>query len=201
MEKEKEVDWRALSQKLGEITNAVRSLTQEMRSLTITAERNAEAQVPVMRKVEVFVLQGPAGSGKTSAVRKVHPDAYFANTLYRDSLWEGYSGEEVIVLDDFDFDIPCRELLRILDKWPYKAQVWHAPPKEARWTKVFITTCHTWEETTANWPADIVLAFERRIPAQNHIEIKNTSDADIWSHAYTVNNQMKNQPERREREE
>lgn len=41
--------------------------------------------------------------------------------LYRDDngWWEGYTGQEIVIINDFRGAIPYNELLQIVDKWPY----------------------------------------------------------------------------------
>lgn len=70
----------------------------------------------------VVWLYGKAGVGKTRYVI----DKHGANNVYmkdNTSWWDGYSQQEVILIDDFDNNIPYRTLLRILDRYRYQGQV------------------------------------------------------------------------------
>lgn len=76
----------------------------------------------------VFVKWGPTGSGKTRAVY----DKYGLDNIYRlvqgcgssNSLWfDGYCGQEVLLLDDFYGWIKWHFFLSLLDRYPLKVQI------------------------------------------------------------------------------
>jgi hypothetical protein len=48
--------------------------------------------------VEVHVLQGPTGTGKSKWAMDTYPDAYWKQ---RSQWWDGYMGHEVVILDEF----------------------------------------------------------------------------------------------------
>lgn len=97
---------------------------------------------PLQRDVEVIVLWGEAGSGKTSYVYNNYAFGdVFAKPPEKQSgtYFDGYSGQKVLLLDDFYGGIKHCELLRVLDRWPYSAPisggfVW------AQWETVIITS-------------------------------------------------------------
>ena len=64
---------------------------------------------------------GAAGTGKTTAVRDAHPDAYIKS---RDKWWDGYNGEPVVILDDMSPFHKCLgDYLKDWgDKWTFKAE-------------------------------------------------------------------------------
>lgn len=64
---------------------------------------------------------GLAGVGKTS----IAYDKHKGNVYIKDGTqwWDGYSQEEAIIIDDFDGKWPYRDLLRLLDRYPYQGQV------------------------------------------------------------------------------
>lgn len=62
---------------------------------------------------------GKTGTGKShKAFKDYHPDTHY---LYRhdNGWWEGYKGQEVVIINDFRGEIKYNELLQIIDKWPY----------------------------------------------------------------------------------
>lgn len=63
---------------------------------------------------------GLAGVGKTRWVFDNFGDIYVKDGT---QWWDGYEGQEVILIDDFDGRWPYRDLLRLLDRYPYRAQV------------------------------------------------------------------------------
>jgi Putative viral replication protein./RNA helicase. len=91
---------------------------------------------PIEREVHVTWLYGSPGSGKTRWVWTQYPDVYSKPS---GNWWDGYNGEETLLLDDFDADIPFAELLKVLDRYKYRVQV-KGGFVGARWTRVFITT-------------------------------------------------------------
>jgi len=66
-------------------------------------------------EVEVIVLQGPTGTGKSKFAMDAYPDAYWKQ---RSQWWDGYNKQETIVLDEFYGWIPYDLLLRLCDRYP-----------------------------------------------------------------------------------
>ncbi|AFK85001.1 Rep [Bat associated circovirus 3] len=71
-------------------------------------------------KTHVIVLVGEPGSGKSKYANEVEGTKYWKP---RGQWWDGYNGEEVVVLDDFYGWVPYDELLRVGDRYPLKVQV------------------------------------------------------------------------------
>jgi len=90
------------------------------------------------RKVEVDVLWGDAGSGKTKKAFEEDPNVFTVNTD-ETFPFDGYNGEKTILLDDFYGGIKYHNLLRILDGHQMRVNV-KGGSRYARWTKVFITS-------------------------------------------------------------
>lgn len=66
-------------------------------------------------------LWGGAGVGKTSQIFKKYniEDIYVKDgTMW----WNNYTQQKVILIDDFDGKWPYRDLLRLLDRYPYQGQ-------------------------------------------------------------------------------
>jgi len=65
---------------------------------------------------------GIAGSGKTTKARAEYPGSYIKS---RDRWWDGYQGEETVILDDLDkYHVALAGLIKDwADKWTFKAEV------------------------------------------------------------------------------
>lgn len=74
---------------------------------------------------EVVVLYGPTGTGKTHTATMWTEDVYKIPAYDRTKLWfDGYDGEQTIVLDEFHGQLEFNTLKQLLDKyvlqWPVK---------------------------------------------------------------------------------
>lgn len=93
-----------------------------------------------MRDIEVYVLVGPAGCGKTRFVYENCPNLYDLICERDQTLWfDGYEGEEVLLLDEFRGGTDISVLLRLLDRYPMRLRV-KGGHTYARWNKVYITS-------------------------------------------------------------
>lgn len=112
---------------------------------------------PVNRDVEVIVLWGEAGSGKSSKAYEIDKNLY---SKPANKWWDGYSGQTTVLLDDFYGWLPYHDLLRVLDRYPYHAEykgghIW------AQWTRVIITS----NKPPAQWyEYGMTPALARRLP-------------------------------------
>lgn len=91
---------------------------------------------PKHRDVEVIVLWGDSGSGKSRWAYDTYPDIF---SKPPGKWWDGYSGQTAILLDDYYGYIPYHELLNVLDRYPYKAEVKNGYIN-AQWETVVITS-------------------------------------------------------------
>lgn len=130
----------------------------------ISTLKNAyESETVSLRlNLTVYALIGKPGCGKTKFVYDNYPimDIYKLNTNTNNTLWfDGYTGQSILLIDDFKGWIKFTELLTILDVYPYRCQIkggfcW------AKWDKVFITSNYSVPE----WYYDVKHeALSRRI--------------------------------------
>jgi len=62
---------------------------------------------------------GPSGSGKShNAFKDFHPDTHYVLDFDDGGFWEGYRGQETIILNEFRGEIRFSKLLALIDKWP-----------------------------------------------------------------------------------
>lgn len=64
-------------------------------------------------------LWGPSGSGKSRYAVDLGFSFYIKDGT---QWWDGYDGQECIIIDDFDGKWPFRDFLRLLDRYPYQGQ-------------------------------------------------------------------------------
>lgn len=67
-------------------------------------------------------IWGPSGTGKTRFVydQMPHDQIYIKDDT---QWWDGYIQQSCVLVDDFDGRWPFRNFLRLLDRYPYQAQV------------------------------------------------------------------------------
>lgn len=113
------------------------------------------------RDVEVFVLWGSTGVGKTHRVMSQWPEAY--QVIVGRDPWGRYNGQETVVFDEFDYTKwTVQSMNQYLDKWrcPLDAR-YH--DRYAEWTRVLILANSSplswWPEA----PLLLIQSFRRRI--------------------------------------
>lgn len=90
------------------------------------------------RDVEVVVLYGKSGTGKTRTARKNKYDVFLKGTN-TGKWWDGYDGETEIILDEFKGQMSPQQLIHLIDGHPTQIQV-KGGIRWALWTKVWITS-------------------------------------------------------------
>lgn len=91
------------------------------------------------RKMSVIYISGPTRSGKTRYVydKYGYDNVYTAEGYDYGKMFDGYEGEDVLLLDEFRSNIPLDRLLTFLDGHPLKAQCRYNN-KQLCFTKVYI---------------------------------------------------------------
>ena len=105
-------------------------------------EGRALSATPAWRDVRVVVKIGPTGTGKTrSAFDDFWPDLFVQDFGAGNGIWwDGYSGQTLLLLDDFAGPgVSFVYLLRLLDGYPVRLPVKGAFTY-GTWTEVVITT-------------------------------------------------------------
>lgn len=124
----------------------------------IGAEIN-KLNTPDWRNVEVVVLSGPTGCGKTRTAMKEATYKIEGSNL---KWWQDYDRDDVICIDEYDNDIKITELLNLLDGYKLRLNV-KGSHTYANWTKVFITTNLRKEQLHAQAKEAHINALFRRI--------------------------------------
>jgi len=106
----------------------------------------AKEQAPRFVNVEVIVLWGKAGTGKTKRAYDIDPKLFFVPPMSSGVQWYcNYDGEETILFDEFEGQIPLREMKVITDGYAHQerakgSSVWKA------WKRVILTSNKNPEE-------------------------------------------------------
>lgn len=134
-----------------EITDVIEEQPQLIVAQRALREFKAQLLKPKHREINVIVLWGKGGTGKSRWAFDNYPD------LYKKSVgdwWDGYSGQKAILLDDFYGWIKYHDLLHVLDRYPL-----HVPYKGgfvwAQWDTVIITSNQhprCWYQNKWGWP-------------------------------------------------
>lgn len=122
----------------------------------------------------VEVVVGPAGAGKSTYVDDAHPDAYWLSPDSAGRLWwDGYDGENTVVLDDFDGSwMTYKALLKLLN-WSGKLR---CPTKGG---SVWITAERfiiTSVEMPESWYSRADEQLFRRIHKRTVLEVETSSE-------------------------
>lgn len=89
-------------------------MTSFVEKLVAARERSRHTKP---RQLKVIWLYGPPGTGKTSLAVEMGGKSYYRVTDYQHP-FDSYSGEEVLILDEFDGEMRLSTLLNVLDIWP-----------------------------------------------------------------------------------
>ncbi|AXF52349.1 MAG: putative viral replication protein [Cressdnaviricota sp.] len=74
-------------------------------------------------KTQVFVCYGPTGTGKTMYCTNMAPDAYWYYPQAEGKWWDGYHGQDDVIIDEFYGQIRWFSLLRLLDRYAMQVEV------------------------------------------------------------------------------
>lgn len=111
---------------------------QQMRMVELLSKYQGP---PPAEEKTVIWHYGDSGTGKTRLATESSDDYYISMGTLR--WWDGYNGQDTVIIDDFRKDFcTFHELLRILDRYPYRVQlkggsVW------LRAKTIYITSCYS----------------------------------------------------------
>lgn len=114
---------------------------------------------PMERSVTVY--WGPTGSGKSRrAWEEATFDAYPKDPMTK--FWDGYQGQENVVIDEYRGDISISHLLRWFDRYPVCVEAKHGGTV-LKATRIWITSNLHPEEWYPNLDIATRLALYRRL--------------------------------------
>lgn len=140
-----------------DITDFAAYVRDEARSLRAVVERDPAMFLRYSRGVEsilrsrpivartppvVVLLYGPPGTGKTRLIYDSFPVESIYRKICTDSFFDGYVGQDVLLLDDFAgkaSKMALTDLLGILDRYPYRLPI-KGSSTDLVSSKIYITT-------------------------------------------------------------
>jgi len=121
------------------------------------------------RTIQVEVYWGKTGTGKTRKAVEENPDNFILRNFSKDIWFDGYTGQSVLIIDEFKNWITLTYLLALLDGYqcplPIKGSLTYA-----QWTKVIITSNLNTDEWFPNIDEEHKKALERRITNKIHFD-------------------------------
>lgn len=86
-------------------------------------------------------IYGPTGTGKSHrAFEGYSPDTHYLWKLNDKNWQDGYTGQEIVIINDFRGEISYNELLQMIDKWPHNVPRRGREPAPFLAKKVIITS-------------------------------------------------------------
>lgn len=114
-------------------------------------------------KTELIIYWGKSGTGKSRKAWEEYPNAYSKDGS---KWWDGYNDQDVVIIDDFEGEIPYREMLKITDRYPYRVQT-KGGYSELLVKKIIITS----NKHPSEWfQRESITEFERRIDTIKEFE-------------------------------
>lgn len=87
------------------------------RRITDLRAGKADEKSPPWRDMDVVVLYGEPGLGKTKRCYEFDPELYEV-PVGKDLWFDGYTGQKTLLMDDFSGQMKLSDLLRVLDGYP-----------------------------------------------------------------------------------
>jgi len=134
------------------------------------------SQKGIHRDVKVIVLIGPPGCGKTRHAWDKYPDLYSKP----DGNWfDGYDGQDTLLLDDYYGHLPYAQLLKMCDRYPLLLPV-KGGFIPATYTTIIITS----NTRPMFWYPGSVDAFNRRITEYRDYSITPDAPQEVVQEAH-----------------
>ncbi len=117
---------------------------------------------------ELHIKWGVTGSGKSHWARETYPGAFWLSPPRQQGVWwDGYRGQEVVVIDEFKGWIAQTQIKRLADKFPFQVETKGAmTPFLAK--KIIILSNF---EPTTWWSGGLEDAVRRRITSEQHFQM------------------------------
>lgn len=115
------------------------------------------------RDVHVTYVCGPTGCGKTRwCINEIGDKDYYKIQGWGLKWFDGYEGEEILLIDEYSMDVKITKLLSILDRYMLRLPI-KCSFAYACWTKVYITSNFSMESCHIMATEAHKAALKRRI--------------------------------------
>lgn len=85
-------------------------------------------------------IHGPTGVGKSHTAEVLAGDDTIYHWSPDNGWWDGYTGQNVVIMNDFRGQIPYNEMLMMVDKWPFAVRRRNRKPRPFTAHTVIITS-------------------------------------------------------------
>lgn len=128
----------------------------------------ALVQPSKLRQLQVIYIWGPPRSGKSIGAMQAFPGAFIKSSP-SGNWWDGYTGQDVVILDDVDKDwITMADLMSWLDGLPLSIPV-KGSMVNAQYDTVVMTSNTDWKEYIARAPRTTAEALDARLSEIWHV--------------------------------
>lgn len=121
-------------------------------------------------KTEVYWFWGATGTGKSRRAFDEAPDAWVSGNIVNNFVFDGYNGEEDVILDDLrPNQMKFQELLRVFDRYPFRVRVLGGS-REFVAKRIFVTTTKPPSLFYENRTDEDIMQLIRRIEVVEHLK-------------------------------
>lgn len=158
----------ALSDIIEDDKNVV-ALAKYQRFAQMVYESASKKRTRDFRELEVIIRWGKTSTGKT---RGPYEEGAYMWCPDSTEWWDGYEGEEILLIDDFYGQVKVARMLHLLRGYQCRLPI-KGGFRYAEWTKVYITSNtdpDAWYNVWEKIPNDVRDAFFARVTRIEHIE-------------------------------
>lgn len=142
-----------------------------MRAAQFVSTMALKNAAPKWRTLKVIVLWGSTGTGKTREAMTNDPYRYSPSG--DSEWWDGYTGQNTLLIDEFYGQMKMSRILELLDGYQVRLPI-KGGFVYANWTTVYITSNQTPDEWYTTVPEETKQALLRRITEIRHLGPEDT---------------------------
>lgn len=160
-------DWQAVVNHLdegGDIQSAVGEQPHLLPAIRALQTYKSLITKSTHRDVKIILLTGSPGTGKTRWAWENYPNLY---SKPEGNWWDGYTGQDTILLDDYYGDIPYSQFLKVLDRYPL-----NLPVKGGFIGALYTTVIITSNKSFTQWYDENSSAIKRRIHEIKNLDVE-----------------------------